>query len=398
MAPMRKVAAALLLQLTVLIAAAPASAEPGWDRVEAPATSGRAHVYRAATPFGQKSVWAAGYTYGLIGGTIEWRTLIQRWDGYRWTQYPTPNRETAPARNMLFDVSAAGITRAWAVGSAAPAIGTAGTVPLILYWNGVSWSFVDGPANFPGALTVVGAGPDGTVVIGGEGRNLQTLYAIPALWQRVGAGWQELPFPAVPGCATSSNGQMVRAELTDITARRLAATWVTGYCAVPGGGERGFLVRYDGTSWIPLLTPDTLARFGPRGQLNGVSQAPDGDLWAVGWSDDGGVNARPVAFRGRYGAVRPIAAPAQGNGAALYAVAADRGGTAVAAGTYTRPTDSAPHPHVMGPDGAGGFAVEPAEQSTVGNLYGVALAADGIAWAVGVSSWDDRGLIMKRTP
>ena len=395
---MRAVAATLLLQLAVLLGAGTASADPGWDRVNAPSTSGRAHVYRAATTFGQKSVWAAGYSYGLIGGAIEFRTLIERWDGYSWTQFPTPNRETAPARNMLFDVSAAGITRAWAVGSAAPAIGSAATAPLVLYWNGGRWTFVDGPANFPGALTAVAAAPDGTVWIGGEGRNQQTLYAVPNLWLRAGSGWQEVPFPAIPGCATSANGQMVRAELTDVASRRLPATWATGYCSTPGGGERGFLVRYDGTRWIPLLTPDTLSRYGPRGQLNGVSQAPDGDLWAVGWADDSGVNARPLAFRGRYGAVRPVAAPAQGNGAALYSVSADRGGAVVAAGTYTRPTDSAPHPHTMGGDGAGGLAVEPAEQSTAGNLYGVALSPDGTAWAVGVSSSDDRGLILKRTP
>ncbi|HEX7290226.1 MAG TPA: hypothetical protein VF250_03775 [Conexibacter sp.] len=394
---MRKVAAALLLQLAVLIGAPQAGAEPGWDRVNAPATSGRVYVYRAAAPFGQKSVWAAGYTYGLIGGTIEWRTVIERWDGYGWTQYPTPNHETAPARNMLFDISSAGITRAWAVGGAAPAIGSVATVPLIQRWNGVRWSWVDGPANFPGALMTVAAAPDGTVWIAGEGRNQQTLYTIPNVWLRDGSDWQEVPFPNVPGCSVSSNGQMVRAELTDIASRRLPATWATGYCATPTG-ERGFLVRYDGSRWIPLLTPDTLARYGTRGQMNGVSQSPDGDLWAVGWADDSGVNGRPLAFRGRYGAVHKVSAPAQGSGAYLYAVSADRNGGIVAAGTFTRRTDSAPHPHVMGPDGAGGLAVEPAEQSLAGNLYGVALAADGVAWAVGISSSDDRGLILTRTP
>jgi hypothetical protein len=31
-------------------------------------------------------------------------------------------------------------------------------------------------------------------------------------------------------------------------------------------------------------------------------------------------------------------------------------------------------------------------------VYGVALAPDGTAWAVGVASSDDRGLILTRTP
>jgi hypothetical protein len=125
--------------------------------------------------------------------------------------------------------------------------------------------------------------------------------------------------------------------------------------------------------------------------------APDGEVWVVGWSDDFGISSRPLAFRGAHGRVRAVPAPAQGNGAVLYAVAAERDGAAVAAGTFTRQGDSAPHPHTMGASGTG-LAVEPADLSVVGNLFGVALSPGGTAWAVGVSSWDDRGLIMRRTP
>ena len=392
---MRTLAIALLL---LLVSAASALAEPGWDRVNTPYTSGRNHVYRAAAAFGEEGVWAAGYTYGFIGGAIEFRTLIERWDGHGWWRVPTPDRETAPARNLLFDVSAPGPARAWAVGSSAAGIGNPATRPLVLSWNGARWSIVDGPAGFSGALTAVAAARNGTVWIGGEGRNLQTLYAIPSTFLRSGSGWQEVPFPNIPGCATSTNGQMTRAELTDIASRGLRATWATGYCAAPRGGERGFLVRFNGTRWIPVLTPDDLLRYGPRGQLNGVSMAPDGEVWAVGWSDDFGVNAKPLAFRGSRGSVQPVTAPNTGTGALLYTVAAESGGAAVAAGAFTQRGDSAPHPHLLGANGLGGLAIEPADHAAVGNLYGVALSPGGTAWAVGVSSWDDRGLVMRRTP
>lgn len=390
---MRTFATTLLLLLAFAVPAGAA----GWDRVNAPATSGKAHVYRAAAAFGEQGVWAAGYTYGFIGGAIEFRTLIQRWNGHGWWRAPTPDRETAPARNLLFDISAPGPARAWAVGSSAAGIGNPATRPLVLQWNSARWSIVDSPAGFTGALTAVAAARNGTVWIGGEGRNLQTLYAIPSTFLRDGSGWREVPFPNVPGCSTSSNGQMTRAELTDIASRGLRATWATGYCAAPGG-ERGFVVRFNGFRWIPVVTPDALQSYGPRGQMTGVSMAPDGEVWAVGWSDDFGVRSRPVAFLSSRGSVQPVAAPGQGSGAALYAVAAERGGAAVASGAFTQRSDSAPHPHLMGADGVGGLAIEPADAAQVGNLYGVALSPNGTAWAVGVSSWDDRGLILKRSP
>lgn len=344
-------------------------------------------------------MWAAGYSYGTVGGALEFRSLIQRWDGTSWSQMPTPDVETAPSRSMLFDVSAAGPERAWAVGSSAAAFGNPATRPFALSWDGERWAQVDGPAGFGGALVAVAAAPDGGVWTGGEGRNPETGYSIPNVWRRAGSGWQAVAFPPIPGCALSTNGLMARAELTDIASRGPRATWATGWCGAPGGGERGFLVRFNGKRWFSVLTPDTLLRFGPRGHLTGISISPDGDVWVVGWSDDFGVSARPVAFRGSHTKVRPVPAPApaQGNWSVLYAVATERDGAAVAAGTFTQQGNFVPRPHLMGADGTG-LAVEPADPSLVGNLFGVALSPDGTAWAVGVSSWDDRGLIVRRTP
>jgi hypothetical protein len=376
----------LLLSLLLLLAAVVPAGAAGWDRVDAPSESGRAYVYRSAAAFGDRGAWAVGYSYGTVGGLLDFRALIERWDGESWSQAPTP--ATASSRELLFDVAATDATHAWAVGSFAAPFGTPPTRPLVLAWDGASWSGVDGPVGFGGALTAVAAASDGTVWIGGEGR----------VWRRAGSSWQEVPFPNVPGCTTSSNGLMARAELTDIASRGPRATWATGYCAVPGGGERGFLVRFNGARWLPVVTPDELTRYGPRGQLTGVSTAPDGQVWAVGWSDDFGVASRSVAFHGNRGAVKPVPAPAQGTGAALYAVATEASGAAVAAGAFTQSGGSAPHPHLLGTDGSGGMAVEPANPSVIGNLYGVALSPGGTAWAVGVSSSDDRGLIMQRIP
>lgn len=390
---MRTLAVALL---SLLALAVPAGAVE-WERVEAPVESGQGHVYRSAAAFGEEA-WAVGYTYSTVGGPLVFRTLIQRWDGAGWSRVATPGQLATTLRSLLFDVATNGPARAWAVGSRSSQFGPPATLPLVLTWDGASWSLVDGPAGFAGALTAVAAAADGSVMVGGEGRNPQTGYTVPRVFLRAESGWQEVAFPSIPGCATSANGVMARAELTDLASRGLRGTWATGSCAVAGGGERGFLARFNGTRWLPVLTPDELLASGERGQLGGVSIAPDGDVWAVGWSDVGGVT-RPLAFRGKGGNVKPVVAPTQGTGATLRAVAAERDGAVAAAGAFTHQYDNSPHPHLVGADAAGSLAVEPlADPTVVGNLYGIALTPTGDAWAVGVSSWDFRGLILRRRP
>ena len=63
--------------------------------------------------------------------------LIVHWNGTTWTQAPTPR--PSPVQNSLFGVSAVSGSDAWAVGdyynNATGAIDT-----LILHWNGTTWS------------------------------------------------------------------------------------------------------------------------------------------------------------------------------------------------------------------------------------------------------------------
>lgn len=395
---MRAVAVTFLLLLTLAVPASGAS----WERAQYPAVSGRAQVFRAAASFGQDGVWAAGYTYGTIGGALEFRTLIQRWDGSSWSQVPTPDRETFPARNLLFDVSAAGPDSAWAVGHSATAPGNGASRPLVLSWDGAAWSIVDDPPDsFGVGLATVAAAPDGTVWIGGYGRNPYSGYAIPLVWLRVAGGWQPVSVPTPSGCATTPDGLATRAELSDIVSSGRRATWAAGRCVTPDGNERGFLVRSNGSRWFTVLSPDALARHGEDGALSGLALSPEGDVWAVGWASGTGtsVGGTPLTFRvrGGHGQAKLVPTPVLGTGSTLQAVAVGPGGTVVAAGTHTQQYSNAPYPYLLGAGGAG-WQIEPASSSLVGNLYGVALQPSGAAWAVGVSSWDDYGLILRRVP
>jgi erythromycin esterase-like protein len=79
-----------------------------------------------------KHAWAVG-SYPHHGG---FRTLIERWNGKRWKQVPSPN--PAGYYNELSGVAAVSANDAWAVGAYRHGSGPDQT--LVEHWNGKAWS------------------------------------------------------------------------------------------------------------------------------------------------------------------------------------------------------------------------------------------------------------------
>ncbi|MGN6796057.1 MAG: hypothetical protein ACTHJW_27040, partial [Streptosporangiaceae bacterium] len=79
------------------------------------------------------NVWAVGwYQSGPIG--IDHSTLVEHWDGSKWTVQPSPDAPGSTAESQLYAVAALSRTSAWAVGT------SGGPIPLIERWDGVSWT------------------------------------------------------------------------------------------------------------------------------------------------------------------------------------------------------------------------------------------------------------------
>ena len=109
-------------------------------------------------------VWAVGEA--TIDGVV--RTLIEHWDGSRWTVVPSPDPD--PTYNALLAVAAVARNDVWAVGRA-------GHRTLIEHWDGTSWSVVPSPYGYqlwgvaavsPADVWAVGA----TIDPGWSGRGL----------------------------------------------------------------------------------------------------------------------------------------------------------------------------------------------------------------------------------
>jgi len=108
-----------------------------WIKVASP-NPGQSPWLVGVAATSRKNAWAAG-TY--LDGSDN-RTLIVRWNGERWSKVASPNAGTGDRSDWLNDVTATSGTAAWAVGWYWD--GTRRRT-LVQRWNGTRWSITPSP-------------------------------------------------------------------------------------------------------------------------------------------------------------------------------------------------------------------------------------------------------------
>jgi hypothetical protein len=90
--------------------------------------------FAAVTASWTHNIWAVGSRNSQCSnGGVQCKTLIEHWNGHRWTLVASPNPPSYYL-NTLLGISAVSRTDIWAVGS------TDFESTLIIHWNGTSWS------------------------------------------------------------------------------------------------------------------------------------------------------------------------------------------------------------------------------------------------------------------
>ena len=82
------------------------------------------------------NVWAVGASAPEANAPT--LTLIEHFDGTRWTVVPSPNMGTAS--NRLFGITALSPTSIYAFGSYFAEDGSGNQMTLLLHWNGINWT------------------------------------------------------------------------------------------------------------------------------------------------------------------------------------------------------------------------------------------------------------------
>jgi hypothetical protein len=275
-------AAVVLVLAEVGVAAGAGPRASTWTEVAHTRPSGDQELHDAFSP-GPDDVWAVGHRFVSVGGAFEFRTYAQHWDGSTWTWVPTPDREGAPATNFLYGVGGSSPSDVWAVGySRNPG---QPSVTLVEHWNGSSWSIVPSPSPSPSGsyLLDVSAASATDAWAVGEQSDPGTLTERPVVLHWDGGSWSAVPFAAVDGCTD-------RARLTavDATARPVL---VAGTCRTAGGQEQGFVARRTPAGWALEAGAGTIPA---ASRIDGLDRAGT-EVWAVGSGPAGALTVRRAA-------------------------------------------------------------------------------------------------------
>jgi opacity protein-like surface antigen len=206
--------------LALLLTSVPAAAAAGqWhDETIDPLPSGQSGVFDGLYAASDGTAFAVGHRYGVVGGALEFRTWVQRYNGIDWHRVNSEDTEGAPAGNTLIGVDGSSPTDVWAVGS----WWVAGrTHSLIERWNGSAFTMVQTPDSTYGE-SLSGVSALSTTNVWAVGTALQPGidYGGSALhWN--GKAWKRVDVPMPDGCTS-------RVELYDVVAAAPGLVYAVG--------------------------------------------------------------------------------------------------------------------------------------------------------------------------
>jgi WD40 repeat protein len=273
-----------------------------WTILPSP-NGGQINVLQSVDALSPDSAWAVGYYSNATvqdidaGSTLHegagTRTLIQRWDGTRWTLVPSPN--VGPGSNYLRSIVAITENDAWAVGFYTTTNNLERT--LITHWDGTEWRVIPSPNagdNVDNRLASISAVSSSDIwAVGSYGDNPVDLpVGDPArtlIMHWDGAAWKIVPSP---------NPSQYVNRLYAVEGLSEKEAWAVGYQLLsPTGDDWQILelvLHWNDVEWSvepgpQYATPEGLIQH----NLVGVAAA-DSSVWAVG------------SARGREGTLFPL--------------------------------------------------------------------------------------------
>jgi hypothetical protein len=226
---------------------------PDFDLVSSPNVELVNNRLTATAVVADDDVWAVGTSF-MREYTGPYHTLIEHWDGVRWTIIAAPTPEVS---SQLFGVSAVATDDVWAVGSNVPGPTFVPPQPLIEHWDGSQWTVVPSPnPNGWSWLNAVAALASNDVWAVGQSRS----EAVFMHWD--GNEWTVVPSPNDAGIRYA-----ITAASDDI--------WASGRSRFE---NTGIFTHWDGTSWTTVSPGDGY------GDLLAISAAATSDVWSVGHS------------------------------------------------------------------------------------------------------------------
>ncbi len=228
--------------------------------------------HRAATS--ASNAWAVGSIGPGPGDPSAVSPLIEHWDGTAWS---AQNFAVPTSGGQLVTVAATSADDAWAVGSTGEASEGTGQTTLIEHWDGSTWAQVPSPdpagqASELQGVTAISA--DDAWAVGQTTTGSGAYKPLIMHWD--GSSWSVVTSPDPAGDSL----------LSKVSAGSADDVWAVGYtsqCGHGGGNCTTVAMRWDGSSWTTASTLNPSSSY--LNAFLGVTVTGGDDVWAVGSTD-----------------------------------------------------------------------------------------------------------------
>ena len=240
-----------------------------WTVLPSGNPSANLNELRGLSVISSTNTWAVGIT--SITHSLD--ELALNWNGQSWIYSGTPGSPSNS--NELMDVVALAPNNVWAIGTYYISFYR----PYALHWNGSSWTHMDMPvigSNFHHLQKMAAANPNDIWAVGYYRDSFQSTQYYPFIERWNSTMWDLVPLPAGPGQYTNV---LIGVDTVRDTAQGNTAWAVGWYNHSNGGVLQNYVIRWDGTSWANVPTPNVGQS---SNQLSQVLALADNDVWAVG--------------------------------------------------------------------------------------------------------------------
>jgi hypothetical protein len=250
--------------VAALALSAPAVASARYTLVASPNAFAGNNVLNGVSASSQSDAWAVGSLCCSPVRHSGLGTLTEHWNGTAWSIVPSP--DTVLNDDVLTAVADVSPTNAWAVGEVNQSSFKT-RHPLIVHWNGTSWSTVAAPSNVPIAeLLAVNADSASDVWAVGDDQ-----HGSGVILHFNGVSWSSFAAPALAGGET----------LQGVKAFSPTNVWAVGgrFSGCANSIGKTLILHFNGTAWsiVPSPSPD------PKGNvLAAVGGFSATNVWAVG--------------------------------------------------------------------------------------------------------------------
>lgn len=205
-----------------------------------PAAGGHYNEFLSVSCISAASCFAVGFS----GSGPSIKTLIEHWNGTKWSIVASPNPAGATV-SMLQGVTCIS-ARCFAVGF----VTNPSPATIIERWNGSAWSLMTSPpmpnGTVPGLYAVACKSSTRCFAVGSVERGATTTSLIELF---NGTGWSVLPSPNPAGVEET--------RLSGVTCSSSTTCFTTGYVVSDFGSTfQTFIARWNGTTWNRVPSPN----------------------------------------------------------------------------------------------------------------------------------------------